>query len=335
MPGLLQFLSDTSEDVQQLDIHPEEVKLWLPSSVPHNRLSQICVDGLPPIEERLRVAQMNDALTGIRHTLRVKSRMIQFKNANVRGQREGTRSRTIIDRIHEKARSFAIKYRVARVAKMLLSGPGDWEQIYRPLADSDIRSYTDPTRLRFGAGRRGTNEDEEDGEAVIEADIAKPSETVEEIELGEDDIERERWHGTGLTRRTLSWIWTTRPVNVEDGADDGDIVLRAEWCKSRARAARAEEEVILLREEMRRTLKFLEWRANWWRQRVSMRPMSDIVMREALRAFALDQAALQDRLAISFKELWQRPLTEAAEDFPANDEDEDSETDCESEPDDN
>jgi hypothetical protein len=265
------------------------------------------------MEERLRTAQLNDSLNSIRHTLRVKSRMIQFKNANVRGQRDNIRSRAIIDRIHDKARAFAVKYRDARIAKLSLSGHGDWEQVYRPLADSDIRSYTDPTRLRVGLGRFGTNEDEHKDGAMIVTPVVEPVETVEGIELGEDEVERKRSDGTGLSRRQLSWIWTTRPISVEDGADEGDMVLRSEWCKSRARAARAEEEVILLVEEMRRTLKFLEWRSGWWKERAEGRIVSEAALQEALRAFALEQAALQDQLATSFKSLWERPLSSPAE----------------------
>jgi len=62
------------------------------------------------MEDKLRVAQMLDCLRGIKHTLRVKSRMVQFKKQNIRGQREGVRSRTLIDRIHQKAHKGAVEY---------------------------------------------------------------------------------------------------------------------------------------------------------------------------------------------------------------------------------
>ena len=41
--------------------------------------------------------------------------------------------------------------------------------------------------------------------------------------------------------------------------EDFHAVLRVEWCKSQERAARYEEEVELVVEEMRRTLTFFEW----------------------------------------------------------------------------
>ena len=45
------------------------------------------------------------------------------------------------------------------------------------------------------------------------------------------------------------------------------LALRIEWCRVRARAMRWSEEVLLLREEMRRVLVFLEWQATWWEKR--------------------------------------------------------------------
>jgi len=74
--------------------------------------------------------------------------MIQFKNKNLRGQRAGTRSRAVIDRVHERARVAADKYRIARRAKLALSGTGDWEKTLRLLEDGDVRSYQDPDRLK-------------------------------------------------------------------------------------------------------------------------------------------------------------------------------------------
>ncbi|KAK0503750.1 hypothetical protein EDD18DRAFT_1029715, partial [Armillaria luteobubalina] len=71
--------------------------------------------------------------------------------------------------------------------------------------------------------------------------------------------------GMGQTWHTLSWIWITTRINLEDGANEhNNEVLHSEWCRSRARVHQAHEEVLLLQEEMHRTLKFLEWRGEWW-----------------------------------------------------------------------
>jgi hypothetical protein len=52
---------------------------------------------------------------------------------------------------------------------------------------------------------------------------------------------------------------------VTDNPDNSnDNILRVEWVKSCTRAARACEEVLLLREEMRRVLEYLQWELRWW-----------------------------------------------------------------------
>lgn len=209
MPGLPQYLNDRSEDSPPPDTtaddsstkkshHPEDVDVWLPSRISTAERTRICRDGLLEIEERLRTGQCTDALEGLRQVLRLKARMIQFKNKNIRGQRDGTRSRAVIDRVHDRARASAAKYRAAREALCSLRGPGGWEEMFRVLEDSDIRGYQDPDRLRPRKGRQGIWEDGEvlgDIEGPVEGEFTLFNET------------RARRDGTGETRRTLSWIW--------------------------------------------------------------------------------------------------------------------------------
>ncbi len=128
--------------------HPEDSPLWLPSMLHWEHRRRICILDLPLIEERLQSAQCYDALDSIRYILKVKSRMVAFKNQNIWGQRDGLRSWTVINRVHDRAHAAAEKYCAARKAKLALLGPGDWEQDLRVLEDGDIRGYQDPSRLR-------------------------------------------------------------------------------------------------------------------------------------------------------------------------------------------
>ena len=145
MPGLAQYQRDTSDSPSpdNPSSYPEDWDLLLPSSIPTMK-RQICIEGLPQIEERLQTAQCHDALESIRHILRIKARMVIFKNKNVRGQYSGTCSHAVIDHVHEHARSYANKYRAARKAILKLSGHRDWENKLWPLLNSDICCYTDP-----------------------------------------------------------------------------------------------------------------------------------------------------------------------------------------------
>ena len=308
MPGFLQrraALESTSTA-----IHPEDAIIWLPSQIPATLRLRVCNLELAEIEEKIRTAHCYDGLDTIRHILTVKSRMVMFKNKNIRGQREGTRSRAVIDRVHERVRTAAEKYRTARQAKHALTGEGEWEQVLQVLRDGDIRGYQDPNRLVVRAGRRGTLED---GQVEAEPGVGMDDDGGGGDEGSDINLLHEiraRRDGTGETRRTLSWIWTTKSRS-PNPSDEGDDILRAEWAKSRARAARCREEVLLLREEMRRVLAFLEWKSSWWLDRENLRVDITNDLAEGLKAYAQTQSDLQRALKEHFCAIWQSPLTDS------------------------
>ncbi|PBK66639.1 hypothetical protein ARMSODRAFT_1021087 [Armillaria solidipes] len=245
MPGLLQYLEDIGEShslsLEDGDRKPEEIKLWLPSSLP----------------------------------------------------------------------SFATKYRVAREAKLGLIGPGPWEEALQILENKDICAYTDPEHRARGPGQRGTNEDND--EPQRESNVAPEEEIDVELE------ERGLHGGTSETCRSLSWIWQTTTINLYDGTDKNDEILRSEWCRSHARSKRSQEEVLLLQEEMRCVLSFLGWKAHWWWERHSLREVRcDEGLRESLHAYAFQQRDLQLTLKSSFQSLWLDPLQEVEIHLNAN-----------------
>ena len=277
--------------------NPEDTDVWLPSRIPLPHRSRVCQQGLAEIEDKIRTAQCFDALEAVRHVLRIKTRMVAFKNKNVRGQRQSTRSRTVIDRVHERARQAAEKYRTARAAKLELSGPGNWQNVLQVLNDADVRGYQDPDRLKVRNGRPGTLEDGQ-------ADAPEQTSRAPGISLFNEP--RNRQDGTGETRRTLSWIWMTKTPNITgETEDETDEVLRTEWAKSRARAIRCKEEVMLLKEEMRRVTEFLAWKSQWWREREERRKDADGALLEGLRGYGRRQSILQKSLADDFLKIWQ------------------------------
>ncbi|KAF9471523.1 hypothetical protein BDN70DRAFT_819897, partial [Pholiota conissans] len=123
---------------------PEDIDLFLPSRLPAHRREAACIHGLSKMEAQLRNAQCLNALANLHSTLHLKTRMILFKNSNVRGQREGTRSCAVIDGVHQQALHSVDKYCAARDALLSLSGPGSWEKALQPLLNANIRSYMDP-----------------------------------------------------------------------------------------------------------------------------------------------------------------------------------------------
>ena len=88
---------------------------------------------------------------------------------------------------------------------------------------------------------------------------------------------------------------------------DLSIALRVEWAKAKARADRWEEEVVLLDEEMRRTLEFCSWKAAWWESQIIQRePLlpSDGPLMDGLRAYAYKQAALEREISDKWALKW-------------------------------
>ena len=172
------------------------------------------------------MVQCHDTLDIICQTLWIKSQMVLFKT---HGQREGLHSRTVIDRVHERAWMHAAKYRVAQEAKYALSGEGPWEEVLRALMDGDVRGYHDPNCLRIQTGQLGTLDDEQVG--AVEGG-GGPSRTgiVEDVDMEDStgiflwDEERMRRDRTGETWRTLSWIWTTKSQTLSDSNDTDDIL---------------------------------------------------------------------------------------------------------------
>ena len=70
------------------------------------------------------------------------------------------------------------------------------------------------------------------------------------------------------------------------------------------RAHRWEEEVVLLFEEMQRTLRFLEWHGKWWMDRTGTIVTTDKALSEGRRAYAECQAELRDQIRRSFSHMW-------------------------------
>jgi hypothetical protein len=96
-------------------------------------------------------------------------------------------------------------------------------------------------------------------------------------------------------------------------ANDPDLSesMRAHWAKCQARAERYEEELTLTLEEMGRTLRYFEWKRNWWlslqsQQELNSTPPADV--QRGLRAYAHPQAAVFDNLISSFAKQWRKTL---------------------------
>ncbi|TFK60790.1 hypothetical protein BDN72DRAFT_778956, partial [Pluteus cervinus] len=269
VPGTNILRQDESAPENRIK-EPWQTPLFLPSSLPN---STPCDGRLLMIEWRLRTAQAHTGLDELRRALRMRSFLYIDKDRFSRGQRQNTRSQSQIQRTQGKVDAAAFKYRSARsaikVLAPLLQEVG-WEKEYPCLEKEDVQP------LRFDT----------DGAA-------------------ENEKKKKKKDRQSEGRRKVSWIWGTLGNGELSEGAYLSAYLRVEWCKSRARAKRWQEEVLLLREEMRRVLAFLEAQAIEWTARSGFVGVnSDDAQQEGYCAYALGQAVMRRELRAHFEEMW-------------------------------
>lgn len=191
----------------------EYQQLWLPSDLDSTHRDQGCFAGLATIEAKLRSAQCNDALERIRSLQRARQSMLQFRNRQIRGQRNNTRAVASILRLEDKSQATAVTYRAARAALKKLIGPGVWEKQLRVLQKHDI---TAP-----------------DGSVV---DIEDPTDDIgangkpKKIKTKKQNSDAAK--GLGQGKHAIGWIWTVgTPLGTGDDVlmNDGMFSLAREF----------------------------------------------------------------------------------------------------------
>lgn len=84
------------------------------------------------------------------------------------------------------------------------------------------------------------------------------------------------------------------------------LAYQLEWSKCYARSRHWQEEVELLKEEMRWTLEFLKWKSSAWLSKTSPNPdpLLSSALHEGLNAYAFRQATVFTSLHDHFLSLW-------------------------------
>ncbi|KAJ7717597.1 hypothetical protein B0H16DRAFT_1740547 [Mycena metata] len=279
MPAAVRKLEeeDDARDSELPAPNAEEVTLWLPSALPTSVRKDGCRAGLPEMEGRLRVGQCRDALVKLRSTLHAKRYLLTWRDSGgVVGQRAATRAFTLIGRVGERVDVAAAKYRAGRAALLSLRGVAECTA-WRELKAADVQL------------------DEE-----VEVDTA----ARRRLGLIGSKWSRRMAAASVSAKRKLLWIWTADGGPGDDEKELHDSI-RVEWSKAKARKERWEEEVELLREEMKRVLCFLRWRSLWWEgRRGSRKEKVSPQLRAGLEAYAARQAANARAIARSFKTAW-------------------------------
>ncbi|KAJ7933057.1 hypothetical protein B0H13DRAFT_2307333 [Mycena leptocephala] len=252
MPDLVRYMTAAQREMWDDKTRgPEAIKLFLPSELGAEARRQACENGLAQIEEEMREAELKETLEDLRQALRTRTLTDRFRHRNTTGQRALTRAKESCDksRFGSTKQSFAI-------------GHGDWEKTYRVLEESDVR---------------GVNE-----RAVTEEEMAERERLRELGEIVEGGIAAAGVVAAGETTRTMSWIWYS--TNLQNGEADLIEALRVEWCKAYAKTSRWHEDIVIVDEEMHRTIEYGAWMAAEWERWASARTAVSPELAEGLRA---------------------------------------------------
>jgi hypothetical protein len=270
IPGIGPLVANTTSKLPSLTA--EDVPLFLPSSLSSNYQNTPGFSQTLTHEMRLRIAQADDALTDIRHHLRIISGLWQFKKVNISGtgNQPNTRMRSLFNRFNNRMRQSVLRYRAARSALLSANSGQVQEDRLKDLKDSDVR----------GPGK--------DDFYLEEAGKAN--------------------YGASKGRYEMSWIWLVPKSKSEVDTNSSEQVfdegLRVEWSKSQARKMRWDEEVHILQEEMRRTIVYYEWKQQWWIRQIPQATTSEDTIQFGISAYSQKQAHYCKSMAESFARAW-------------------------------
>ncbi|KAJ7022824.1 hypothetical protein C8F04DRAFT_970935 [Mycena alexandri] len=275
---------------------PEHIRLWLPSELSEQeRDGAGCQRNVAAMEAELRQGQCSNTLVVIRNLLHCKRYLLTFRNENLAGQQKTTRAHTIVAQLGERVDVDARKYRDARGALTRLKGPG-YAPEFRDLKATDLTLEGEEARDPGEAAKS-------DRQAVKKMGRISGGTHGQPV----------RNDASAAKAPGISWIWMA--PGALDGEEQGlHESLRVEWSRAKARKKRWEEEVELLREEMRRVLRYLQWEQERWASlKVDSAQRTDITveLRHGLEAYAAKQVAWHRDLATLFREEMGQPLDKA------------------------
>ncbi len=78
------------------------------------------------------------------------------------------------------------------------------------------------------------------------------------------------------------------------------LAVRIEWCKAWTHKIRWKEEVMLVHEEMKRVLRFLYFKADWWLKCQDLEGSEDVELVSGRNTYALCQSVLLKSVVMRF-----------------------------------
>ncbi|KAL1684752.1 hypothetical protein GGG16DRAFT_67709, partial [Schizophyllum commune] len=186
-----------------------------------------------------------------------------------------TRAQTMLSTLQERIEYDAEAYRAARTAILSLRNVDD-DPDYPRLLAKDLQLEGELAEDDEGAARK----------------------------LAAASRQRTRLH-ISTSKHTMSWIWTANGMSLVANLH---TAVRHLWAKAMARKDRWVEEAELLREDMRRCLRSLEYEAEQWRVRANVDLGRGPAYCSGTRAYALKHEALWLKLRDHFRSVWNLPM---------------------------
>jgi hypothetical protein len=211
--------------------------------------------------------------------------------ANITGQGPNTGAQEFLKQLESRIRAATARYQLAHAALLALRGPGAWQSVLQTLRQLDVCGLSE---WLLSLDKKNRLLETQQLAGLLDADF--PNEPTEPLPTV----------APSKGRRVLSWIWYSvsrleLAANLAGNLNDSICI---EWTKSCARAARWEEEVILLEEEMQRVISFCQWKATWWRQRSDEVALSTAVLLEGAMAYAAEHEAFELRFLSALEVRW-------------------------------
>ncbi|KAJ6576737.1 hypothetical protein B0H10DRAFT_1836766, partial [Mycena sp. CBHHK59/15] len=298
MPNLRRFLTASQRALwdSEMDRNAEAVRLFLPSDISDKtKRENACAMGLPKVEADLRIGEAREALESLRRGLRARTMTNRFRLRHCTGQRMLTRGQGVLRQINLRIHRAKVRYRYARNALIRLKDHGPWEKELQVLEDSDVRALNERALTAEEAAQRKSVHDFEDAGVVVQEGGVAALGAV----------------AAGESKRTLSWIWYTA---TKDDPTEKELYssilmsfpsLRVEWCKAYARMRRWHEDVVLVEEEMHRTIEYGYWSAVEWVRRIPQRAEDvSAELLEGLTAYGREQEARELKTCEELTEKW-------------------------------
>ena len=256
------------------DERPLDTILGLPSDIDLARHADMEIIELAKLELKLWEGVAYDIISSLKEEIKYKKCFLNEKQRSLKGVRQNTRSNQALERLQKVIERTRNQYNFVREHLIRLGLPED-DKRFQPIGKKDLWMMN----INTPRNRRGTARGSHDVEPKIEPWYWRTTWN------SEASSEEKSWSIEGLY--SLAFSCSARPDHIST-AD------RVRWHRQRAERDRHEEEVEILKEELRRVMRTHKKFYDLWLCHVVEQPSSRLEM--GRNAYAMRTAAMHESL---------------------------------------